>query len=132
MYAKVLAASLGEMVANLSAQKKGWEDRWKEFSEWAEKGQTLKTELLELVDEDTRAFNCIMDAFALPKKTEEEKKIRAQRIEESTLYAAEVPLRAMRAAFGTFEILRAMIKTSNPNSITDAGVGTFCASPGTI
>ncbi|MDR0619357.1 MAG: glutamate formimidoyltransferase [Bacteroidales bacterium] len=126
-YSGVLAASLGEMVANLSAQKKGWEDRWKEFSEWAEKGQTLKTELLELVDEDTRAFNCIMDAFALPKKTEEEKKIRAQRIEESTLYAAEVPLRTMRAAFGTFEILRAMIKTGNPSSITDAGVGTLCA-----
>ncbi|MDR1973298.1 MAG: glutamate formimidoyltransferase [Bacteroidales bacterium] len=122
-YVGALAASLGAMVANLSAGKRGWDDRWKEFSDWAEKGQALKKELLLLVDEDTVAFNKIMDAFALPK----EDTTRAENIQAATIYAAEVPLRTMNVSFKTFDLLRAMIQTGNPNSVTDAGVGALCA-----
>ncbi|GHS86657.1 hypothetical protein FACS1894201_07620 [Bacteroidia bacterium] len=125
-YMGVLGASLGAMVANLSAHKAGWDDRWEEFSIWAEKGQALKEELLFLVDEDTRSFNKIMDAFALPKGSETEKQARTQAIQEATKYAIEVPLRTMKTAFKVFDICKAMVEIGNPNSITDAGVGALC------
>jgi glutamate formiminotransferase/formiminotetrahydrofolate cyclodeaminase len=126
-YLGALAASLGTMVANLSSHKKGWDQRWKEFSDWAEKGQALKDELLLLVDEDTQSFNRIMDAFSLPKKTDAEKAARAQAIEDATVYAAEVPLRTMKVVSGNYDLLQAMLEKGNPNSITDAGVGVLCA-----
>ena len=126
-YAGALGASLGTMVANLSSHKAGWDDRWEEFSNWAEKGQALKDELLHLVDEDTNAFNKIMDAFGLPKSTEEEKKTRKQAIEDATKYATEIPFRTVEKSFEVFSICRAMVETGNPNSVTDAGVGALCA-----
>ena len=122
-YMGALGAALGTMVANLSSHKPGWDDRCPEFSEWADKGQTLMTELLHLVDEDTDAFNRIMSAFGLPKTTEEEKTIRSKAIQEATLYAAQVPLRTMKTSFQAFEICKAMAETGNPNSVSDAGVG---------
>lgn len=126
-YLGSLGAALATMVANLSSHKRGWDDRWKYFSEIAEKGQHIKDELLHLVDEDTQAFNRIMEAFALPKSTEEEKRGRSQAIQEATHYATEVPLRTMRVAWQSFEIIEAMAKEGNPNSISDAGVGALCA-----
>ncbi|HNY02776.1 MAG TPA: glutamate formimidoyltransferase [Bacteroidales bacterium] len=126
-YMAALGVSLGTMVANLSSHKAGWDERWDEFSEWAEKGQKLKEELLYLVDEDTRAFNRIMDAFGLPKGTDEEKAARTRAIQEATRYAIEVPFRTIQKAFESFGILRAMVETGNPNSVTDAGVGALCA-----
>ncbi len=122
-YAGALGAALGTMVANLSSHKRGWDDRWEEFSDWAEKGQQIKDKLLFLVDEDTRAFNKIMEAFGLPKKTEEEKAARKQAIEEASKYAMEVPLQVMETSFQSFELLKAMAETGNPNSVSDAGVG---------
>ena len=126
-YMGALAAALGTMVANLSAHKAGWDDRWEEFSDWAEKGRKLIDELLALVDEDTESFNRIMAVFSMPKSTEEEKKARAEALESATLYATEVPLKTMRKSFDTFELVEAMAKTGNPNSITDAGVGALAA-----
>ncbi len=126
-YMGALGASLATMVANLSSHKPGWDERWEEFSNWAVKGQAIKDELLELVDEDTNAFNKIMDAFGLPKKTDEEKAARTQAIQEATKYATEVPFHTMKAAFKAFEVVRAMAETGNPNSVTDAGVGALCA-----
>jgi glutamate formiminotransferase/formiminotetrahydrofolate cyclodeaminase len=126
-YMGALGASLATMVANLSSHKPGWDERWEEFSGWAEKGQQLKDELLFLVDEDTNAFNKIMDAFGLPKGTEVEKNIRKNAIQEATRYATEVPFRTMKRAFDTFELIRAMASVGNPNSVTDAGVGALCA-----
>lgn len=126
-YVGALGASLGTMVANLSSHKAGWDDRWEEFSHWAEKGQQLKDELLWLVDEDTNAFNKIMDAFGLPKGTDEEKKQRAEAIQSATKYAIEIPFRTLKSSFRVFEICEAMIQTGNPNSISDAGVGVLCA-----
>ncbi|MCX6245855.1 MAG: glutamate formimidoyltransferase [Bacteroidetes bacterium] len=126
-YIGALGVSLGTMVANLSSHKSGWDERWEEFSNWAEKGQKLKDELLFLVDEDTRSFNKIMDAFGLPKDTHEEKTFRTEAIEEATKYAIEVPFRTMKVAFDTLEIIRAMVEKGNPNSVTDAGVGALCA-----
>lgn len=126
-YMGSLAAALGTMVANLSSHKAGWDERWEEFSVWAEKGQALKDELLHLVDEDTNAFNKIMNAFGLPKKTDEEKAARTAAIQEATKYATEVPFRTMKKAFETFEIVEAMAKEGNPNSVSDAGVGALCA-----
>ncbi|MDE6494522.1 MAG: glutamate formimidoyltransferase [Bacteroidales bacterium] len=126
-YMGSLAAALGTMVANLSGHKAGWDERWKEFSDWAEKGQELKDELLHLVDEDTAAFNKIMDAFGLPKKTDEEKAARTAAIQEATKYATEVPFRTMKTAFETFGVVKAMAETGNPNSVSDAGVGALCA-----
>ena len=126
-YMGALGAALGTMVANLSAHKPGWDERWKEFSDWAEKGQAIMRELLALVDEDTAAFNKIMDVFAMPKGTEEEKAARAQAMETATLYATEVPLRTMKASFKAFEVIRAMAETGNPNSVSDAGVGALAA-----
>jgi glutamate formiminotransferase/formiminotetrahydrofolate cyclodeaminase len=125
-YMGALGASLGTMVANLSAHKPGWDDRWEEFSYWAETGQKLKDELLFLVDEDTRSFNKIMDAFGLPKGNDEEKKIRSATIEEATKYAIEVPFKTMQKAFEAFALCRAMVEIGNPNSVTDAAVGVLC------
>ena len=126
-YMGSLGISLATMVANLSAHKKAWDDRWKEFSAWAEKGQKIKDELLYLVDEDTRAFNKIMEAFSLPKSSEQEVKFRSEAIQNATKYATEVPLRTMILAYSSFPIIKAMAEIGNPNSISDAGVGALCA-----
>ena len=126
-YIGALGVSLGTMVANLSSHKAGWDDRWEEFSDWAEKGQKIKDELLYLVDEDTRSFNRLMEVFGLPKDTEEEKKIRTDAIQGATKYAIEVPLQTMKKSMEVFDIIQAMVETGNPNSVTDAGVGALCA-----
>ncbi len=125
-YIAALGVSLGTMVANLSSHKPGWDERWEEFGTWAEKGQKLKDELLFLVDEDTRAFNRIMDAFGLPKSTDAEKAARTEAIQAATRYAIEVPFRTMQKAYESFDIIEAMVETGNPNSVTDAGVGALC------
>lgn len=126
-YVGALGASLGTMVANLSSHKSGWDERWEEFSIWAEKGQALKDELNYLVDEDTHSFNLIMDAFSLPKKTDEEKAARKQAIQDATKYAIEIPYRTLCKSFEVFELCIAMVKVGNPNSVTDAAVGILCA-----
>ncbi len=126
-YVGALGVSLGTMVANLSSHKKGWDERWAEFGNWAEKGQELKTALLKMVDEDTNAFNAIIDAMRLPKATDDEKTARSLAIENATKYAVEVPLKVMQLSLQTFEIIEAMAKIGNPNSVTDAGVGALCA-----
>ena len=126
-YMGSLGISLATMVANLSAHKKGWDQRWKEFSAWAEKGQKIKDELLYLVDEDTNAFNKIMEAFSLPKSSEQEVKFRSEAIQNATKYATEVPLKTMILAYSSFPIIKAMAEIGNPNSISDAGVGALCA-----
>ncbi len=126
-YLGALGISLGTMVANLSSHKKGWDERWNEFSLWAEKGQKLKAELIALVDEDTSAFNGIMNAFGLPKSSEEEKAARSLAIEDATKNAINVPLKVMKASFSSFEIIKAMAKEGNPNSVSDTGVGALCA-----
>jgi len=118
-----LGASLGGMVANLSAGKRGWDDKLKYFSDWAAKAQQLKDELLSLVDEDTAAFNKVMEAFALPKGSEEEKSARAAAIETATKYAAEIPLQVMETSLNSYELLSAMAEKGNPASISDVGVG---------
>ncbi len=124
-YTGAVGTALGTMVANLSAHKRGWDDRWEEFSGWAEKGKEIQNELLRLVDEDTRAFNRIMEAFGLPKKSEEEKAERNKAIREATLNAMNVPLQVMQSAERALEVLETMVKTGNPNSVSDAGVGTL-------
>lgn len=126
-YAGALAASLGTMVANLSANKRGWEDRHDYFSAWAVKGQAARKQLLNMVDEDTLAFNSLMDAFRLPKVSDEEKKARALAIEQATLRATYSPLNMMRIANEQFPLLEAMTSEGNPNSVSDAGVGAICA-----
>lgn len=126
-YMGALAAALGTMVANLSAHKPGWDDRWEQFSDAAEQGQKILSELLHLVDEDTAAFNRIMDAFKLPKGSDEEKAARSTAIQAATLYATEVPLRTMRAAYSAFPLLKAMAVEGNPASVSDAGVGVLAA-----
>lgn len=126
-YMGALGAALGGMVANLSSHKAGWDDRWEEFSRWADKGQALMKELLLLVDEDTEAFNRIMAAFSMPKTTDAEKAARKAAIQEATLYATEVPLHTMKASFKVFEICKAMAQEGNPNSVSDAGVGALAA-----
>jgi len=126
-YIGALGVSLGTMVANLSSHKAGWDELWEEFSDWAEKGESLKNELLFLVDEDTNAFNKIMDAFRLPKGTVEEKKERNTAIQSATKYAIEVPFKTMKKAFDSFEVIKAMAEKGNPNSVSDAGVGALCA-----
>ena len=125
-----LGAALATMVANLSSHKRGWDERWKEFSDVAEKGQALIDELLSLVDEDTAAFNRIMDALSLPKGTDEEKAIRAAALEEATLYAASVPLRTMEASLKALPLSLAMARTGNPASASDAGVAALAAVAG--
>jgi glutamate formiminotransferase/formiminotetrahydrofolate cyclodeaminase len=126
-YVGALGISLGTMVANLSAHKRGWDERWEEFSNWAEKGMKLQEEMLKLVDEDTKAFNRIMDAFGLPKGSEEEKKLRAQAISEATRGAIEVPFQVMQIALNSMQLMKAMAEKGNPNSVTDATVGALCA-----
>lgn len=126
-YMGALGAALGTMVANLSSHKRGWDERWKEFSDWAEKGQALMNELLALVDEDTAAFNKIMDVFSMPKGTDEEKAARAAAMEAATLYATEVPLRTLKTSFKVFEVASAMASEGNPNSVSDAGVAAIAA-----
>ena len=126
-YMGALAAALGTMVANLSAHKAGWDDRWKEFSDQADRGHELLQQLLLLVDEDTEAFNRIMDAFKMPKSSEEEKAARAAAIEEATLYATRIPLSTMETACAVFPLLESMAKTGNPASVSDAGVGALAA-----
>ncbi len=123
-----LGVSLGAMVANLSSHKPGWDDKWEFFSDFAVKGQEIKNKLLELVDEDTIAFNKIMSAFALPKNTEAEKQKRADAIQKATLYAIEIPFRVMENAYASLEIIKAMAFEGNQNSVSDAGVGALCAS----
>jgi glutamate formiminotransferase/formiminotetrahydrofolate cyclodeaminase len=118
-----MGVALGTMVANLSSHKRGLDDRWEEFSNWAEKGKVLQEELLRLIDEDTRAFNLIMDAFSLPKKTEEESRARKKAIQETTKNAILVPFQIMETAAASMELLKAMAETGNPNSVSDAGVG---------
>jgi glutamate formiminotransferase/formiminotetrahydrofolate cyclodeaminase len=125
-YIGALGAALGAMVANLSAHKPGWDDRWQEFSDWAVRGQQIKDDLLTLVDEDTNAFNSVMAALGLPKSTDEEKATRSAAIQEATRYAAEIPFRTMQRAFDAFNVIKAMVETGNPNSVTDAGVGALC------
>lgn len=126
-YMGALAAALGTMVANLSAHKAGWDDRWEEFSDEAVKGRKLMDELLHLVDEDTEAFNRIMSVFGMPKGTPEEKAARARALEEATLYAIEVPLRTMKAAYNTFDLVEYEVRNGNPASVSDAGVGALAA-----
>lgn len=126
-YMGALGAALGTMVANLTAHKVAYDDRWEEFSDVAEKGQALMEELLHLVDEDTAAFNRIMAVFGMPKKTDEEKAARAKALEEATLYATQVPLRTMKKAYEVFDIVENMASNGNPASVTDAGVGALAA-----
>ena len=126
-YMGSLGAALGTMVANLSSHKPGWDAKWRYFSDIAEKGQKLKDELIHLVDEDTNAFNKIMNAFGLPKGTDEEKAARKRAIQEATKYATEVPFRTVQRSFEVFEICELMIKKGNPNSVTDGAVGVLCA-----
>ncbi|MCW5918673.1 MAG: glutamate formimidoyltransferase [Bacteroidetes bacterium] len=126
-YCGSLGVALATMVANLSASKKGWEERWNEFSDWADKGQKIKKQLLHLVDEDTVAFNKIMDAFKLPKTTDQEKEDRKQAVAEATRYAIEVPLSVMKISLQSMELIQAMATNGNPNSVSDAGVGAMCA-----
>lgn len=126
-YMGALAASLGTMVANLSAHKRGWDDRWKEFSDWAERGQDVMERLLRLVDEDTEAFAKIMDVFSMPKGTEEEKAARAEAMEKATLYASRVPLKTMQTAMEAMPVALAMARIGNPASASDAGVGAIAA-----
>ena len=126
-YLGSLGVSLATMVANLSSHKKGWDERWDEFSKWAEMGQQLNDELLRLVDEDTRAFNRIMESFSLPKNSDEEKKLRTAAIQAATKRAIEVPLSVMQLSFDSMKLIEAMAKDGNPNSVSDAGVGALCA-----
>jgi glutamate formiminotransferase/formiminotetrahydrofolate cyclodeaminase len=122
-----MGASLGTMVANLSSHKPGWDDRWEEFSNWADKGKKYYDELLRMIDEDTNAFNKIMDAFSLPKGTDEEKAIRKQAVQDATRYAIEIPFNVMKLAYESMEVMHAMADFGNPNSVTDAGVGAIAA-----
>lgn len=126
-YVGALGAALGTMVANLSAHKRGWDDQWETFSAWAEKGKYYHTQLLKCVDEDTDAFNRIMEAFGLPKNTDTEKAIRKEAIQSATKNAIEVPLKVMQLSLDSMEINEAMAESGNPNSVSDAGVGAHCA-----
>lgn len=126
-YMGSLGAALGSMVANLSSHKPGWDSRCGYFSEWAEKGESLMYELLHLVDEDTNAFNKIMDALGMPKGNDTEKAARAAALQEATLYATQVPLRTMEVSYKVFDVVEAMAKEGNPNSVSDAGVGALAA-----
>jgi formiminotetrahydrofolate cyclodeaminase len=125
-YVGALGASLGIMVANLSSHKRGWDDQWEFFSDWAEKGQAIKDKLLYLVDEDTRAFNKILDAFRLPKSSEAEKTDRKEAIQDATKYAIEIPFEVMKTTFSAYGLMQEMIEKGNPNSISDGAVGALC------
>ncbi|MFD2567798.1 glutamate formimidoyltransferase [Pseudotenacibaculum haliotis] len=126
-YVGALGVSLGTMVANLSAHKPGWDDKWEYYSEWAVKGQKYKNELLFLVDEDTNAFNKIIDGFRMPKSNEEEVAARKQAIEDATKYATEIPFRVMKTACNSMEVMKEMAEKGLQNSLSDAGVGALCA-----
>lgn len=126
-YMGALAAALGTMVANLSSHKPGWDERWEEFSDCAEKGRELQDKLIHLVDEDTAAFNKIMDALGMPKGTDEEKAARKAALEAATLFATQVPLSTMKTAYATFDLLDMMAQKGNPASVSDAGVGALAA-----
>jgi len=126
-YVGVLGVSLGTMVANLSAHKAGWDDKWEFYSQWAEKGQAYKNKLLYLVDEDTNAFNKIIDGFRMPKSTDQEKETRRQAIESATKYATEIPLQVMQTAYDSMEVMEAMVKDGLQSSLSDAAVGALCA-----
>jgi glutamate formiminotransferase/formiminotetrahydrofolate cyclodeaminase len=126
-YMGSLGVSLATMVANLSSHKAGWDERWKEFSDYAEQGQKIKDELLQLVDEDTNAFNKIMSAFGLPKSNDEEKKARTAAIQAATKYAIEIPFRVMKLSADAMPMIKAMAEIGNPASVSDAGVGALCA-----
>jgi glutamate formiminotransferase/formiminotetrahydrofolate cyclodeaminase len=126
-YVGSLGASLATMVANLSSHKKGWDERWEEFSNWAEKGQQYKDELLRLVDADTKAFNQILNAMGLPKGSDEEKAARTKAIQEATKFAIEIPFKVMQTSYDSMEVIKAMAEVGNPNSVSDAGVGALCA-----
>jgi glutamate formiminotransferase/formiminotetrahydrofolate cyclodeaminase len=129
-YMGALGVSLGGMVANLSAHKSGWDHRWEEFSNWAEKAKQFQSHLLKLVDEDTMAFNKIMDAFGLPKSSEQEKAVRTKAIQQATEFATQVPFKTMQLCFDSMEVMKAMAEIGNPNSVTDAGVGAIAARAG--
>jgi glutamate formiminotransferase/formiminotetrahydrofolate cyclodeaminase len=126
-YVGALGASLATMVANLSSHKRGWDERWEEFSDAAVRGQKIKDALLRTVDEDTDAFKMIMEAFGLPKNTPEEKAARKAAIQAGTRKAIEIPFKVMQLSFESFPLIRQMVETGNPNSVTDAGVGALCA-----
>lgn len=126
-YVGAMGAALGTMVANLTSHKRGWDDRWEEFSDWAEKGKVIYEELLKLVDKDTEAFNQILEAFKLPKETPEEIAIRKNAVQSATKNAIDVPFRVMQLSYESMEMIEAMAETGNPNSVTDAGVGALCA-----
>jgi len=125
-YAAALGISLGTMVANLSAAKKGWEKKWMDFSDWATKGQQIKDELLRLVDADTQAFNAIIEAIRMPKETESEKNARSTAMEAANIHATEIPFKVMQIAASAYPLIDAMLKNWNPNSITDAAFSSFC------
>ena len=131
-YMGAMGSALGTMVANLSSHKRGWDNRWEEFSDWAEKGKFYQDQLVKMVDEDTNAFNVIMDAFGLPKKTDEEKAARKQAIEDATKYATEIPFKTMELCYNCMEVSKVMAEIGNPNSVTDAGVGALAARSGVI
>ena len=126
-YSGALAASLAVMVANLSAHKRGWDDKWEFFSKIGEKGMKIQSKLIDLVDEDTEAFNSIMHAYSLPKDTDEEKQIRIKHIQKATKNAIEVPFKIMEVSYKSIEIIKKMAIKGNPNSITDIGVAMHCA-----
>jgi glutamate formiminotransferase/formiminotetrahydrofolate cyclodeaminase len=126
-YVGTLGVALGTMVANLSAHKAGWDDKWEYFSEWAQKGQAYKNKLLFLVDEDTNAFNKIIDGFRMPQSSETEKETRKQAIEDATKYATEIPFQVMETAYESMEVMQAMLKDGLQNSLSDGGVGILCA-----
>ena len=126
-YMGTLGAALGIMVANLSAHKRGWDDRWEEFSDWAEKGKYYHDQLIKLVDEDTRAFRSLMEAYGLPNVTDLEKKLRTEAIAAATRYAIEIPFNIMKLSCESMQVMKAMVETGNPNSVTDAAVGALAA-----
>jgi len=131
-YMGAMGAALGSMVANLSAHKPGWDERWEEFSDWAEKGKNYHSKLVHLVDEDTNAFNKIMDAVRMPKGTDAEKAARTQAMEEATKFATMVPFQTMELCLGCMDVAKAMANIGNPNSVTDAGVGALAARSGVL
>ena len=125
-YCGALGASLAVMVANLSAHKRGWDEQWESFSKIGEKGMKIQSKLIDLVDQDTDAFNSIMNAYSMPKNTEQEKKIRYNQIQIATKNAIEVPFKIMEISFESIEVIKKMAINGNPNSITDVGVAMHC------
>jgi len=126
-YCGAMGVALGTMVANLSAHKRGWDDKWEEYSKWAEKGISYQNQLLNLVDEDTNAFNQIMNAYSLPKESENDISKRYKEIQDATKNAILVPFKIMKTSFESMQIMKKMAEIGNPNSITDTGVGALCA-----